>query len=69
MKPEKNWQCIAERLAEEGWSWQHRRFSDRNGHSLHMAEAHDIEGVTHAVVAESITPAFVALEDSINTAK
>ncbi len=70
MKPEQHsWQEVAERLAEEGWSWQHRSFSDRNGHSLHMAEAHDLDGLTHAVVAESVTPAFDALDDSINATR
>jgi hypothetical protein len=68
MNAEKNWQQVAERLAENGWSWKYRNFSDRNGHSFHMAEAHDIEGVTHAVFAESVTPAFVALEQSIKAA-
>ena len=61
MHPEQD----AERLAEGGWSWQHRQFSDRSGHSFHLAEAHDLDGVTHAVVAESVNPAFAALEKSI----
>ena len=65
MHPEQHWQKVAERLAEGGWSWQHRQFSDRSGHSFHLAEAHDLDGVTHAVVAESVNPAFAALEKSI----
>jgi hypothetical protein len=66
MKIRKGWKYIAERLAESGWSWQHRTFSDRAGKKLHFAEAHDLDGKTHAVVADKIVPAFSALEKSIN---
>ena len=60
-----NWQPIAERLAESGWSWNHARLDDRVGRTQHVAEAHNEDGVTHAVVAQSVGTAFVALERSV----
>ena len=61
------WQRIAERLAESGWTWQHVKLSDRVGRKLHVAEAHNEDGVTHAAVAKSVSSAFIVLEASIKT--
>jgi len=68
MKRSSGWQLIAERLAESGWSWQHVTLSRRANPNLHVAEARNEEGHTHAVVADSIAPAFTALEESIQAA-
>jgi hypothetical protein len=68
MKSGTHWQRIAERLAESGWSWNHVRLDDRVGRSKHVAEAHNEDGETHAVVAKSVGPAFVALERSVKSA-
>ena len=67
MNMNQRWQRIAERLAEAGWSWQHVKLSDRVGRSQHVAEAHNEDGETHAVVAKSVGPAFVALERSVKS--
>lgn len=63
------WESIAERLAESGWSWKHVRLDDRVGRSQHVAEAHNEDGEIHAVVAESVGTAFVALESSVVTGR
>ena len=63
----KKWHRIAEKLCELGWSWQHVRLDDRVGRCLHVAEAHNEDGETHAAVAESVGTAFVALDYSINS--
>ena len=68
VKGHSNWHQIAERLAESGWSWQHVRLSDRAGRNRHVAEAHNEEGHTHAVVAPSVGQAFGALERSVERA-
>jgi hypothetical protein len=68
MKPAPKWQSIAQRLAESGWSWQHVKLSNRATPDLHVAEAHNEDGQTHAAVAGSIGPAFAALDESIQTA-
>jgi hypothetical protein len=65
MNSANNWHPIAERLAESGWSWQHVRLDDRVGRSQHVAEAHNDDGATHAVVAQSADMAFDALERSV----
>jgi hypothetical protein len=67
MKSSSHWQHIAERLAESGWSWKHSKLSRREKHNLHVAEARNDDGHTHAVVAESIKPAFAVLEQSIQS--
>ena len=64
---EAHWQRIAERLTESGWSWQHVRLDDRVGRKQHVAEAHNDDGETHAVVAKSVGSAFVALARSIKS--
>lgn len=68
MNPCCNWQEIAERLAENGWSWRHETGAGRTKPGLHLAEAENAEGERHLVVAESAGPAFVALEESIQSA-
>jgi hypothetical protein len=68
MKPHSNWQKVAERLAESGWSWRHVTLSNRATPDLHVAEAWNGEGQTHAAVADSVAPAFSALEESIRAA-
>lgn len=60
------WQQIAERLAESGWTWQHRKLVNRTERRIHVAEARNDNGEWHAVVADAVAPAFVALEQSIN---
>ena len=65
MKIRKRWEQIAEHLAESGWSWRLVRLDDRVGRSQHVAEAHNEDGVTHAVVAKSVGTAFAALERSV----
>jgi len=65
MKPDSNWQKVAERLAESGWSWRHVTLSNRATPDLHVAEARNDEGHTHVAVADSVAPAFTALEESI----
>ena len=62
------WHPIAERLTEKGWSWRHVTLRPRAKKNLHVVEAHNDEGVTHAAVATSVGPAFVALEQSIQSA-
>jgi len=62
------WQSIAEKLSESGWSWRHVTFLNRAASDVHVVEARDDEGHVHAVVAESVEPAFVALEESIKAA-
>jgi len=68
MKSDTRWQRIAERLAESGWSWRHVHLEDRVGRGRHVVEAHNDDGLTHAVVADSVNPAFVALEHSVKSA-
>jgi hypothetical protein len=63
------WQDVAERLAEAGWSWQHKKVVARTERNVHVAEAHNDEGEQHAVVADGIAPAFTALERSIQSAQ
>jgi hypothetical protein len=59
------WNRIAENLAESGWSWQHVHLTDRIGRSLHVAQARNGDGQIHAVVANSVGSAFLALERSV----
>lgn len=68
MKIGPRWQKIAERLAESGWSWQHTELTDRVGRDVHVVEAHNDHGQTHAAVAASVGPGFVAVESSIKAA-
>jgi len=65
MKMGNQWQRIAERLSEAGWSWRHVRLTDRLGRVRHVAEAHNEKGATHAVVAPSVPSAFSALDCSV----
>jgi hypothetical protein len=68
MKPSSTWQDIAERLAESGWSWRHVVLPNRATPALHVAEARNEAGQRHAVVADSVAPAFAALEKSVQSA-
>ena len=68
MNPCSNWQNIAERLADSGWSWKHETFAIRAIGGLHLAEARNEEGEQHVVIAETVGEAFVALEESIRAA-
>jgi len=67
MKPAPTWQNIAERLAESGWSWRHVTLANRATPDLHVAEARNEDGHLHAAVADSVGPAFTALEQSIQS--
>jgi hypothetical protein len=67
MKMGTNWQRIAERLSEAGWSWRHVRLTDRLGRVRHVAEARNGEGETHVVVAPSTRASFGELDRSINS--
>ena len=69
MQTDAQWQHIAERLAETGRSWQHVKLSDRAGRNAHVAESHNDNGQTHVAVADSVMPAFLALEQSIKAAE
>jgi len=65
MKVGKNWQGIAERLAESGWTWHHFRVVDRAGRRRHVAQASNADGQKHIAVAPSVRPAFAAIAQSI----
>ena len=69
MKTGMHWQRIAERLAETGWAWSHRTRIDQNRRSVHVAEAHNEKGQTHFAFANTVGPAFVALERSVKLAE
>ena len=66
MRPALNWQTIAERLAESGWSWRHFALATRAKGNLHVAEARNDDGHTHVVAASSVQSAFTALEQSVH---
>ena len=68
MNTRQSWQTIAERLADAGWSWQHRKVEDRDRRSVHLVSAHVEGGERHAVAADAIAPAFAALKESIKAA-
>ena len=68
MKTDTHWQRIAERLAESGWSWSHRERVDQKRKIVHVAEAHNENGQTHFAFAQTVRPAFVVLERSIQSA-
>ena len=69
MNQPSDWRAIAERLAESGWSWRHVTLKGRATPDLHVAEARNDEGHTHAAVADSVAPAFAALEESVQVSK
>ena len=68
MKTGMHWQRIAERLAEAGWSWSHRTRTAQKRQSVHVAEVHNEKGQTHFAFANTVGPAFVALERSVKMA-
>jgi len=67
MKMNGNWQCIAERLAESGWTWKHFRIIDRLGRARHVARVCNSDGQKHIAVAPEVRRAFAAVAHSIKT--
>ncbi len=63
-----NWQSIAEKICEAGWSWQCKEVFQA-GRMLHSAQAWRFDGEHHVVVAEDADTAFQELDHSIRMAR